>query len=318
MPLLPRLTIRCALEDLQLHHWNSDGPLSGFLDTVDHEVVAKAIELFPESRDNSHAPAKISKVKPTCYKIKINRHRAAAYVDQEGQVWIVAAGRREGKSRKDFYQVFMLMDASTWLPTETDLRLLEKHKSRNRLIAWEKELWDDITTNMTEQSWINGFTMEIRNPFDAVSPPICTLFIGAVSIDDEPLGIEVKIRDIKNAQYTPLCRLSHKVALSWVHHQEQQWSITYNNASIMFDDKCRASDVFAGKYRAEGPLLFSPGAVAHRVRHKSSGDICTATIEGTPVQALCGQTFVPRQDHESLEKCADCENILEIILKGRE
>jgi hypothetical protein len=53
--------------------------------------------------------------------------------------------------------------------------------------------------------------------------------------------------------------------------------------------------------------------VAHIV--KSDGDatakVLEARIYGTPLEALCGQTFIPQRDPTQLPMCAACKDIYE-------
>ncbi|MGP5247639.1 DUF3039 domain-containing protein [Corynebacterium flavescens] len=313
MHQLPRLTIRCATDDLHLGHWNSEGPISGFPDTGDHEVVSKAATIFPETRDKVRAPAKISSVKPACYKIKIKRSRGAAYIDDSGQVWVVAAGIREEGSQKDFYDQFTQLPSSSWLPTDKDRDLLKKQDLRSSLSAWGLRVWNGLNELVPNSTRKTECTLSVQHPFTDDSAPVCTLKVGVVVVDGEPLGVEVRVEDFINVQNAPIIRLAHLIAMSWIHRDEQFWSITPAVASITFDEAHCAEEVFAGKFRASSPMLFSPGGVAHRVKHTSAIDICDATIEGSPVQALCGQTFVPRQDHQKLNTCEECENVLSVL-----
>lgn len=313
MPELPRLTIRCAIEDLELDHWKSDGPINGFPNTGDHEIVLRAAELFPTSRDMTHAPAKISVVKPTCYKIKTNRHRGAAYIDSDGQVWVVAAGIREDGSRKDFYQQFMNIDSQEWLPTDADKDLLERQQKCSVLRQWELLIWNTLQDSLPKTNWARGVAISVKHPFLKTETDVCTLRIEVVYVSGVPLGVEIRIDDYVNLQYDPLVRLAHRTAMSWVHRDEQAWSLTPLIASIEFGDNCTSTDLFSGTFRAQSPMEFRPGSVAHLVEHTAAVDIWDATVEGTPVQALCGQTFVPRQDHNSLSTCKECEAVRALI-----
>ncbi len=319
MSLPPRLTIRCATEDLGLEHWTAEGPVTGFATPADHKIVAKAAELFPESRDTAKAPAKISTVSPACYKLKIQRYRGAAYIDEHGQVWVVASGIREDGSKKDFYEQFMSMAPKDWLPGLKDYELVRRQRRRSTLASWEQQLRHRLKEldSSTEEDFHGRFP--VYDPFipsGSSDSPICTIVVEMVRVDGCCLGIEVRIADYIDASNEPLVKLSHRLVLSWIHRDEQKWSISPVHTSLEFDEECTAADVISGKYRAEAPLMFSPGQVAHYT-HMAANDLWTATVEGTPINALCGRTFVPRQDHEKLEACPECVKLHSLLVQIR-
>ncbi|OFT75263.1 MULTISPECIES: hypothetical protein [Corynebacterium] len=151
MALPARLTIYCATQDLKLESWDSAGPIGGVSTQVEHPVLEHANAIFAPDRDYAKAPAKISGVRPTCYKVKTSRYRGVAFMDPDGQVWVVSAGIRKGVDRDDFYQRFMRrseIDPQWWLPTPVDRALLEKEKKTDRLLAWRRRLFDQVESAM--------------------------------------------------------------------------------------------------------------------------------------------------------------------------
>ena len=71
------------------------------------------------------------------------------------------------------------------------------------------------------------------------------------------------------------------------------------------------------------PLLDQePPREAHIVAREDNATadaiILEATVEGTPVTALCGATFVPSRDPKRLPPCGKCQLALQDILKMRE
>lgn len=57
------------------------------------------------------------------------------------------------------------------------------------------------------------------------------------------------------------------------------------------------------------------GPVAHIVRTKPGEDaaakVLAARVEGTPIEALCGHTWVPSRDPKQLPVCQKCKDIYE-------
>ncbi len=65
-----------------------------------------------------------------------------------------------------------------------------------------------------------------------------------------------------------------------------------------------------------------PPKVADIVSRENRADadtlVTTAYIEGTPLEALCGQVFVPSRDPKTLPACERCVEILQEILAMRD
>lgn len=73
----------------------------------------------------------------------------------------------------------------------------------------------------------------------------------------------------------------------------------------------------------DDPLVdHEPPKVAHVVSRENHADadtlVTSAYIEGTPLEALCGEVFVPSRDPKSLPPCERCMEILAEILRMRE
>ena len=71
------------------------------------------------------------------------------------------------------------------------------------------------------------------------------------------------------------------------------------------------------------PLVdHEPPKVAHIVARENDADadtlVTTAYIEGTPLEALCGEVFVPSRDPKSLPPCERCVEIVQEILRMRD
>ncbi|MBS1847348.1 MAG: DUF3039 domain-containing protein [Actinobacteria bacterium] len=65
-----------------------------------------------------------------------------------------------------------------------------------------------------------------------------------------------------------------------------------------------------------------PPKVAHVIARENHSDadtlVTAAYIEGTPLEALCGQVFVPSRDPNGLPPCERCMEIVAEILRLRE
>lgn len=73
---------------------------------------------------------------------------------------------------------------------------------------------------------------------------------------------------------------------------------------------------------ADPELEREPPKVAHVVSRENHADadtlVTSAYIEGTPLEALCGQVFVPSRDPKALPPCERCMEILSDILAMRD
>lgn len=68
--------------------------------------------------------------------------------------------------------------------------------------------------------------------------------------------------------------------------------------------------------RTDEDVETEDGPVAHIVKTKRNEDaaakVLAARIEGTPLEALCGHTWVPSRDPQQLPVCQRCKEIYEM------
>lgn len=345
MYLPPRLTIRCALEDLELDNWDDNGPIGDATHHVIHPVVDHAIELFPQDRDASKAPKKISGVRPTCYRIKTSRFRGIAYIDTEGQVWIVAAGSRKGRDRDDFYRQFMRRceaEEGWWLPNKSDYASRTRDIKANQLLEWRLGLYEQVSSGLTDIGsshslgsdgdptiWINldGIVQHLDEKITAQSLP--EVAVRLISFGrEEYLGIEVVQKHVFDQRLQPLCLLGIETVAAAIYDGEQSWSKDGLTSSgdpqfvLDFDEEVGLETVLSRSHSAKPPAWFKPGTKHHYVidieGESHIRSVADATAFGEPVFALCGTTFVPRQDHHNLDPCPRCIAVHNLLQNARE
>lgn len=110
-----------------------------------HKLIQKTVDDFPVEGDTAKKRESITGLtKPPFWKVKTDRWRGAAYEDEQGQVWLVAAGRRYAGEGKDFYKRFMTdierKGAPFFLPSEEDLHLYREEQDLQRLEERERQV----------------------------------------------------------------------------------------------------------------------------------------------------------------------------------
>lgn len=323
MTLPPRITNRCAVQDLGLPP-NTEDAEFGFDPKPSHPLLDHVISLFKEDRDSTKAPTTISKVRPTCYKVKTGRFRGAAYVADNGQVWLVAGGIRKDGDTGDFYKEFMSRidrDGSDWwLPSEDDILLASYGDRFVALLEWERSIYDSLGEHLDENGLNVPFEEDIYSPFECRGRPVSRIRVEMLDFDGENLGLEVSVRTLRWEFKDTLERLALHAVMCKIDHREQKWSVSSNRSgdttsSVEFSDVFSMEDVLDGAYASGVPVMFAPGDSAHRVTHFRAPSLTDATINGDPVRSLCGKVFVPRQDHADLEECDDCKKIGDALRK---
>jgi hypothetical protein len=311
------------VQDLDLPP-NTEDAEFGFAPRPSHPLLDHAVSLFPEDRDSTKAPETISKVRPTCYKVKTSRYRGAAYISDNGQVWLVAGGiRREGDT-DDFYSEFMSETARNgrgwWLPSDEDVALATYGERFETLIEWERSIYDALGQHLGENELQIPFEADIVSPFEDKGRPISRIRVDLLDFDGESLGIEVAVQTLRWEFRDTLERLAWHAILCRIDHREQKWSVSTNasgnlSSSREFSDTFSVQEVIDGTHSSGVPVVFLPGEAAHRISHFRAPSLTDATVNGDPVRSLCGKVFVPRQDHEVLDECDDCKKIVQALKK---
>ena len=335
MALPARLTIYCATQDLKLESWDSAGPIGGVSTQVEHPVLEHASAIFAPDRDYAKAPAKISGVRPTCYKVKTSRYRGVAFMDPDGQVWVVSAGIRKGVDRDDFYQRFMRrseIDPQWWLPTPADRALLEKEKKTDRLLAWRRRLFDQVESAMAHfrHEAYGGsadpvFSVDLNEisqflDLSSLNTTLPSVTIRLISLgEEECLGIVLQLEQHHDERTQSLCQLGIETIAAAIHDGEQDWSkdglteMGQPQFVLEFGGEITLDSVLRGDRSAKPPAWFRPGSVHHLVAEEIAQShvrtVSDAIVQGNPVFALCGTVFVPRQDHQKLAACPRCARI---------
>ena len=284
------------------------------LHRLDHPLIHKAAEDFTveSSLDADIKREGISDLKnPMWWKVKIGRWRGAVYQDESGQAWLVAGGYRRGKEATDFYQWFMAEvkahGPEQFLPTTDDRRRLSDELAEARFIEWEHRLQADAR-DLTARARLEGLL-----EYEIVDPDGDALGTFSVAYTEEVIDDDV----VGDAYFEFICSdWAQLELLTWaetvmclaIDPHEQTWrptNVPSGRGYSLVMDAAETGEFFRA---VQGPPLDPgvsvPGAHAHWTHR---GRLTEATILGEAVKGLCGRWFVPRQDHEHLEHCRQCE-----------
>lgn len=325
-----RPTLRCLESDLPndweeasdrvaaSHGANAAVPLVD----LRHPIIRKAAEDFPEDGgDADILRESISGLtNPVWWKVKIgSRWRGAVWEDPDtGQAWLVAAGYRRAGEGTDFYRQFMATvtakGADHFKPDDADRKRLERELRATRLDRWaaniHRRAQDEIAA-----VWDGGVrTWEVMHPKheEQVLAEV-ELTVESEEIDgDSVLEVTLSIACKDYAAFS-LFQWVELVVLTAIDPREQQWrsletSGVPTHSQVLMNEEI--ADLRSRSTADRVPAVVEPGSVAHYAHEER---LAEQTIEGQGTMSLCGASFVPRQDHESLPKCQTCTAIYQAM-----
>ncbi len=269
---------------------------------------------------------------PPFWKVKSGRWRGAVWIDpNDGQAWLVDVGIRRADSPTDFYAAFLASLAAEgpapFLPTADDRDRLKLEIAHERLRDWELSLYlqsVEVLLEAVETGYARGVIPTVLE--GGVDPAILEIEVerypGEWGTDDpleQPAGVAVQLRVNNWADRGVLTR-AQLIACSAISPYEQDWDAapevvgvrllaTVSEARLLYIKA--SADLDAGVV-AEQVELGDLAPVTHAHLAKTSA-IAAASIDGTAVRGLCGQWFVPRQDHGALPECEECLTRYEVF-----
>jgi hypothetical protein len=241
------------------------------------------------------------------------------YEDPEtGQAWLCAAGYRRAGEATDFYKRFMAevsaKGAGHFLPTDVDKKRHDQELRGRLLDAWDAEL-QHCARGAVRSVWFGGKEIfEVgspRDPREAIAR--CTVECERDEIDGLVVVDLVVSIECLDFALLALTQWAEQVILTAIDAREQAW------ASLPAGGTSTASQMLEGEdihlveeswASAALPGRAVPGDTAHYA-HRNR--LTQSSIEGEGVKGLCGTWFVPRQDHEKLPKCSECEAVLRAL-----
>lgn len=321
-----RPTLRCLRVDLHSDWEDSDDQqlvsrnlawMVRPVHTLSHPLIGKAVNDFPVDSDADKLRESISGISspPVYWKVKVNRWRGAVYEDSDGQAWLVAAGTRTEGSHKDFYKQFMELVSTRghdyFLPTSQDKTLEARELAEDDLIEWELGL---VRSSV---SWVQSARASGTLISESISDPngkaLCTISVMyGPAEEDEPHELLVEVAPL-NWAVPGLLEWAEQIILASICPCESRWGSTFlttriHSVEVMSDEEL--DSICRGDLSADHPGQMEPGTLAHVVH---TFRLTESSVVGDPVQGVCGQWFVPRQDHVSMPVCDVCRTIGEVF-----
>ncbi|MHA2790103.1 DUF3039 domain-containing protein [Corynebacterium sp. S7] len=327
-----RPTLRVLREDLT-SDWDSPHPLRLLKDDkfdelhplseLPHPIVRKAVESFSENAEDDIYVTRIhSSTQLQLLEIKQSQWRGGVWQDpSDGVCWLLVAGLAKGGhlDTDDFYKVIERENDSDsidrWLPTEEDHQLLKRETAARLRTEWELNIQQEVLKILQDIHSGGTARIAIDHPiknqghFATIQFEVPQAHVELTSedfIDTEEFFIEIH-PDSKYAGSNLLWAMTIRILIS-INPPEQNWDRFGNTFSAMEEPGTWLRRIETLSQLVESGELGSsvPGEVSHYSHRKH---LAGKTINGSAVRSLCGKYFVPRQDHESLAKCLECEKL---------
>lgn len=341
-----RVTFRCLLEDLtgwsDASHASFATRLAGVtrdcaagrqprdvvaqtlrsgphLSKLDHSVIRYFDRIFavdePEIKRESISAA----TDRLWWKLKTARWRGAALPDLNSEVvWLCVAGLRSAGSRDDFYERFereCSTDSSMFLPEAADELLREIEQDQVRLSAWRLQIQVSILVMIGHA--VAGAppsaALSVRHPKRDDTLASVSVSIDELTIDGDTLTEALVVLEIApgaDEAWRPLLSQIVVGTLSSTVEDVRiapvgspgEFALSYG---VYVDQEL--SDEVERALENRRPLRLSgdihQGAIAH---FSPREHLTEATVEGFPVEALCGHWFVPSADFLGKPTCSVC------------
>lgn len=325
-----RPTLRVVREDLS-NGWGNAYPQGAVergepnealpLTSLDHPALSKAAECFGEDpAQDSPVGAIRAATSERFHEVKVNQWRAAVWIDQERDAcWVVAAGLAKGghEDRDDFYKRIERIEAgpgvSSLLPTAEDEDLWKLERAHALLKEWHLANQQVIAEALGSVASGGSTRLVIRAPATSVEKGrydvLADVDMVVAKFEEPDYHAEEVLLTVHERADWRGSRLAAAFTISLlacVHPPETDWEPAGGRYSNWFEIgtlQDRAVELLA---LCEDGVRVLPQMVteSHYVHQQ---DLSERVVEGRAARSLCGVYFVPRQDHEELPVCPECE-----------
>lgn len=240
----------------------------------------------------------------------------------ESIVWLCAGGLRHDGSADDFYVSFAAdcgSGSDKYLPSAEDYELLRIERKTSRLQAWQ------LQVQMTCLVLVAHALSEGSAGPVSVKSPDASQEIAEISAENVEVEVGTEVLREVLLVVRPLVDTAatselFRISLAVLHSAPDEVRVA-PLGGVGSRDMSFAAYVSeelveeVGRAMRDEPLARTPGEIRPGTRaHFTSRDHVTlATIEGLPVEAVCGHWFVPRSDFDNIPTCVTCTEIYESL-----
>ncbi len=332
-----RPTIRCLLEDLR--PTIEAGDMREALRTAEADLKDDALHLFPVALDqiqhavldkaNSLAAGpnadrmRIEAITDRHFiKVKTGPHRAAMWQDEDGQWWLLAAGRRKDDGRGDFYRELEKYgnDSSPIAPTQRDRDYLRLETAYARECELERTVHAKVLQAIFQAASTRGEWISLE-AFGAQ--------VGLRIVPDED-GLEVTWRmvDFADQQRFPVDLLAlipgGQNISDWgclapsEPYMDQYWYMYVTEVwveNLAVSAELDLLEPYTNQLTAKDPVSDGSENFSHWAKRNV---VTRAYIEGIEIIGLCGARVVAHRDYEDLPVCDQCNETLALLRRLRD
>jgi hypothetical protein len=261
----------------------------------------------------------------TWLKQKSSRWRGAAIEipaadSQMDTIWLGAAGYRRDGSPDDFYAWFSSKcgtNSDSFLPTPGDLKLFAIDREIAKIDAWKVQIHVSTLVLLANVADGHGTGPMVFSHHTDLDTPLLELSISIAteSVGDEAIQeVIISVRTLSRV-YDKAVDVATVAILAAIAAESTTWRPAPAGDGVMTYATWVTTSMTetAEKARADGgiadddlPTGIRTGTYAH---YGKEDQLTSATVEGDPVEAMCGHWFVPMHDPETAKPCTACARL---------
>lgn len=324
-----RPTLRTVREDLP-EGWGNPYPKQAIergdlqaampLTSLDHPVLSKAVECFGEDpkQDSPVGPIHAA-ASERFHEVKISQWRGAVWIEPGGACWVVAVGLAKGnhQDRDDFYKRIERIEegpgVASLLPTTEDADLWKLELAHSLLSDWHlgnqraiAEALSSVASGGTTRLTIRAPEMAVEKGRHEILAEVDLIVERFEEPEYHAEEVVLTVREQADWRGSQLAAAFTMSLLACVHPPETDWEVAGGSYSNMLEIGTLSTRIAELLNMSESGTRTTPQMVTES-HYVHSRDLTERTVEGRAARSLCGVYFVPRQEHDSLPKCPECE-----------
>jgi hypothetical protein len=269
---------------------------------------------------------KISSVSDNVWwKQKSGRWRGAAAVatkNGEDTAWLAAAGLRADGDDRDFYANFAARSSTSsdaFLPQPEDVELERIDHKIARRDAWVLQVHVSALALLA-----NAMRTGAAGPLIIQSPDqqnVLSLTMNVSTVEEAGEILSEVIVAIKQLSFGAgqTAKSAVLAVLASIQAESSEWQIgllandIVSYATLVPDEIASRARHVEDRGELPDDSQMPQVRVGTRAHYAHQTGLTQATVDGEPVEALCGYWFVPMHDHGVLEVCEKCVAVRDIL-----